>query len=257
MRVVEVHPEEVRPIADVRDPFKRVIHDRIAATLAAPLAGLRVRRDTGVCLESLREAAIRIENDRTDESSRPETAASERLGERGEALGQRRVGVVPDAVARWHQAGEEAGVRRQRERRDRGRRVEHHALACEPLERGQRHVHEAVWRQPVGARRVERDHDDAGRRRGGGTPACAGSHDARDKHRDQSRPGSACHRRSTSVSRGWEQPPRKRWASNEPHRRNMSAVPDKRSGVPVSLARPLVSRKVPSASRSATSGSGG
>ena len=62
-------------------------------------------------------------------------------------------------MRRWQEAGEEARVRRQCQRRHRRGLIEDHALAAEPVEMRQCDVHEAVRRQPIGSRRVKRDEE--------------------------------------------------------------------------------------------------
>jgi hypothetical protein len=58
------------------------------------------------------------------------------------------------------EAGEEAGVCGQRERRHGCGLIEDDPFACEPLEMRARDVHEAVRGRPIGPRRVQGDHDD-------------------------------------------------------------------------------------------------
>ena len=120
--------------------------------------------NASVLLESLLQAAIGIEHDRSDERAGSEAARKQRFGQRRVRLLERRVRVVAHAVIRRQEAGEEARVRGQRQRRHGRGLIEDDALARQPLEMRKRDVHEAVGRQPIGARGIEGDHDDAKRR---------------------------------------------------------------------------------------------
>ena len=64
-------------------------------------------------------------------------------------------------MRRRQESGEKAHVRRQRQRRDGGRLVEHHTFTCEPLEMRHRGVHETVRRQAIRTSGVERDQQNA------------------------------------------------------------------------------------------------
>ena len=196
-----MRPQEEARARDAVEPTDRIRHDLIRSPLPSAdpgraLAGVLGRAPVGtsgsnatVAVEPMREAALRPQHDRFHECAGVEAAIVQHLGERRVAGGQRFVRVVADAVSRRKQPGEEARVRRKRQRRDRRRLVEDDTLARQPVERRHRRAHEAVHRQPIGACRVERDDDDV---QGTGrtkrrTPPESGQERARD---EQQRPGS-------------------------------------------------------------------
>ena len=112
-----------------------------------------------VVFESLLQPAIRFEH--SGPTKAPVRIRARRAPRRAwRAPPQRRRRVVVHAVCRRKEPGEQAGVRRQRQRRDRGRAIEDDAFARQPFQRRHRHIHQAVRRQPIGPRRVERDDDD-------------------------------------------------------------------------------------------------
>ena len=92
------------------------------------------RLDADVVVEPLRQAAIRIEHDRTDEGAGTETRA--RAESRPASCGprERAIGVVAHAVLGGSSPVKRLVCAGKRQRRDRRRLIEDDAFASEPLE---------------------------------------------------------------------------------------------------------------------------
>ena len=104
MRIVQVHPQEEWRASDASQPVDGFGHHFVAAPLAPARAfGLRCRR-RAVDVEALAQSAIGIEHAGRDERGSSVSRESEDLGHRGHGRGQRRIGVVPNAVARRQQS---------------------------------------------------------------------------------------------------------------------------------------------------------
>ena len=162
VRVVEVDPEEERPLALRREPAQRLVHrlvpralDRVHPRLFLEPAQVEV---VEVALEALVDAPARVEHEGRDEPSGPEAAGLQDLGERLLLLAQVVAAVVADGVAGGEGPGEERGVRRQRERHDGGRAGEAQSARGEAVEAGRPRSGVAVAADVVGPQRVQR-HD--------------------------------------------------------------------------------------------------
>jgi hypothetical protein len=86
------------------------------------------------------------------------------LGERRERRSEGKSDIVVNAVPKRRDAGEERCVRRQRQRRRSEDVRETRAAAGQIVENGSRRVTGAVAAEAIGAKRVDRYHDDIGRR---------------------------------------------------------------------------------------------
>ena len=73
---------------------------------------------------------------------------------------ERRIRVVAHAVPRWQQSGEQAAVRRQRQRGDRCRILEDDTFGSKPVEGGRSGRRRAIGPQMIGANGVDRDDDE-------------------------------------------------------------------------------------------------
>lgn len=199
MGIVQVRPDEEPRVGDAVQPPHRIRDDRVGPPLTrAAVDGTRfgtARSRAGVFVESSIQTASRRQHDRSNEGGGPEAPRLQRFCERRVAGRHRVVRVVTDTVPRREETREEARVRRQRQRRDGRRPVEYDALPREPIERRHRHVHESVRRQPIGARRIERDNDDVEVRdhwRGRRPPESGDDHARRQQPRPRSRPADRC-----------------------------------------------------------------
>jgi hypothetical protein len=117
-----------------------------------------------IMVESAREAVPAIEYERADERAGLIPGVAERGRQRRQALAEHEVAVVAHAVAEGIQPGEQAGVRRQRERSHRERALEHHTPGGQAIEARRARLAISVRAYPVGACRVERDQQDVRRR---------------------------------------------------------------------------------------------
>lgn len=161
VRIVEVQPAEEPLVLDLLEPRQRLVHDLVARPLnvaqAEPALGLRQVEVVDIGLEALVETPLAVEHVGGDDRARLEALALENRRERQLLRRQEEPAVVAHAVLGRKLAGEDAAVRRERQRRYRHRVLEQHALAREPVDRRCLDVPVAVRADAVGTRGVEGD----------------------------------------------------------------------------------------------------
>jgi hypothetical protein len=163
VRIVEMDPREKRRGAVLVDPRQRAVDDLVARALD------RAHREDLVLgqievveigVEPLRDAPLRIEHVGRDEAPGRVAAGLQGLGERLLLVVEEVPAIVADAMLRRKAPGEERGVRRQRDGGRRARMIEEDAILRQRIEIRRPRARVAVRAQPVGTRRVQRDHDE-------------------------------------------------------------------------------------------------
>jgi hypothetical protein len=173
-RVVELHPDEERPALDLVDRLDRVGDDE----LSGPGQAFRL----GVAIEPLLQADVPREDVRPDRRGGRIPLRLQVLRERRRRVKELEAAVVPHAVRRRVEAGEDRHMRRKRQWGDGDRLGEDRALARELIDAGCPGEGIAVAPEVVGPGRLQRDEDEVGfhparlERRGqrGGADRCGG-----------------------------------------------------------------------------------
>ena len=197
VRLVEVDEEEEGPAAHAAQPGERARHGRrpVALHLADGLrAGGRHHLVVGV--EALVDARGATQHERRDGGPRRVAPRAQHGGERLVLRLELVADVVAHAVLRRQQAGEQRGVRRERERRVAVRVLEHDRVALQPFDRRRLDPLVAVGRQAVGAQGVDRHQHDrrirgASRMTGRGATAAARRDEQREERWQRSADGSS------------------------------------------------------------------
>ncbi len=115
-----------------------------------------------VGVEALGDAGGGAQHIRRDRPARAQARRFEAGGERLVLGGQAEAEVVPHAVARGQESGEQRGVGGQRHRAVGIDVLEHDPLASKPVQAGRASFAVAVERQVIGAQRVDRNQYDRG-----------------------------------------------------------------------------------------------
>ncbi len=169
MRVVEVDPQEERRLQR-REPRLGRVDDLLRRALlpGEPAFGSDPHLVVEEC-EPLADPGDAVEHRRADEGRGGEARALQRLGQRDLGVGQPVAFVVARTVLARRAAGEDRGVGGQGQRGGGERLGEAHPALRERVQRRGRRVLRAIAADPVGARRVEGDEQQAGAGgRGGG-----------------------------------------------------------------------------------------
>ena len=166
MRLEEMHPEEERLAGGARgrQPGERLVHDRPRGPLVREPAIRAARHPVTVDVEPAREAETPIERVGGDERAGGVARVVQRRGQRGHRR-RRRNAVVARAVSGRVTPGQQARVRRQRDRRRREGAIEPDPLAAETVERRGPRGGIAVGAHVVGTQRVDRNQDEVRRLR--------------------------------------------------------------------------------------------
>ena len=133
-------------------------------------------------VEPPRQTEAAVEDTRSDEGCRAVPALRENFGERRDLRGERPYAVVPHAVRRRLEAGEERAVGRERQRRGRQGSAEARPFFGQSVEVRRLRGSAFDTSDVVRAGRVERDQDDGGRAGGGGG---GGGGEGKQQRRDQ------------------------------------------------------------------------
>ena len=184
VRVEEVGEQEERPVRGGGGP-QRV--DRMVGDLVRPALD-PVLAEVVVDLEALVEAEFAIQHVGAQFRRGEVAALAEDLGQRHVVVAQLKRAVVPDAVDERIDAGHQAGVGGQRDRRRRHAVLEQRALGGEAIDVGRGPLRVTVTAEMIGAGRVQRDQQDVEVRPRGPVPAGGAG-------------ASACPQASDSVSR--------------------------------------------------------
>jgi hypothetical protein len=167
VRIVEMHPQEVRPAArrvgvrPAAQPRDGPIGDGRSRALGLE-PERRARRPGNlivVRVEAGAEAELAIEHERADERGRVAAGVPEELRQRGTRPVETVGAVQAHARHRGNRAGHQADVGRKREGHGGPGREEPRAARPDGVDRGRERTADAV-----GAKRVDSDEDDVGRR---------------------------------------------------------------------------------------------
>ena len=167
MRLVQVDPAEpgaagLRP-QPARGRRNRVTTRALLLEKRRPRGG--IDKAVVVDIESPGEAEARIEWKTADERAGGEATGLQHRGERLFAPRETKAGVVADAVLGREPAGQDAGVRGQRDNRVRVRIVEPDTRRREPVDDGRRCGRVAVRAKRVSPERVDRYEENIASRR--------------------------------------------------------------------------------------------
>jgi len=160
--VVQVNPEKERSGGFAIEPREGVINDLVGRSLGVVHLLHAARFGTepvDVRVEALVEPPARQQHVGGDKRRRAVAVLHKQLCRGGELVGDGEAGVVAHAVVKGIGAGEQRGVRRQRQRHGRVRPLKQYAGGGERIDGGCFDAGEAVGSQAVGARRVEADDD--------------------------------------------------------------------------------------------------
>ena len=162
VRVVEVQPREEALSFDFLEPRQRPIDDLVGRTLhgAREAADLPRVEIVDVGGETVVDAPLVIEHVHCDDGARVEPRILQDGRERRLFRRQEEAPVVTHAVLGGESPGEDAAVRRQRQRRHGLGLIEQHTFSGEPVEGGRGCVSGAVGTEMIGARGVEGDDDE-------------------------------------------------------------------------------------------------
>ena len=162
VRVVQVNPREEWSICRVFNPGKRLVQHFVGRPLdrrerqGAHLAEVEV---VVVGVEPLVDAPFRREDVGGHEATGPVAPGLEQFGERGLFLAEEEPAVVADPVFGRKLSGEDAGVRRKRQRRRRDRLLEEHTFVCQSIDRWRLDLARSVCANPIRPGCIERDDD--------------------------------------------------------------------------------------------------
>ena len=174
MRIVVVHPEEVRAAGwQLRRPGERGARDEGGIPLRVSLLpGSLGDHEVVVDVEAPRQPEAAVQNARCHERRRAIAAPRERFRERRDPRGKRRDSVVANAMGGGLETGQDRTVRRERQRRSRQRVPEADPALTEGVEVRRQRGATLDPTDVIRPRRIERDQDDGrGLNRGGGEPA--------------------------------------------------------------------------------------
>ncbi len=166
VRIVQVNPGKERRALGFPNPRQGLVHHLVGRPLdrAERKAALRAEIEVvHVRIEALIDPPLRVEDVSGDERTGAVAALLEDLGQRHLIRPEEEATVVADAMLGREFAGEDTRVGRKRQRRDRHRLVELHAIARDAVEHGRLDVLRAVGADAVGARRIQCHHDDVER----------------------------------------------------------------------------------------------
>jgi len=159
-----MNPRKPRPAvgsAWLPNPLGRGAQHLVRRTLREMKAGVGARAIAIVVLvEAAIEAEPPIEHEGADKRPGAIAGLPQPFGQ-GRRLGsQSKRAVVADPVMRRNEAGQDARVRRQRDRRVGPHVREAHAARGKGVERGREASRASVGANPIGAQRVDRDQQD-------------------------------------------------------------------------------------------------
>ncbi len=202
VRLEEVQERKDAALRMGRNPIREEPLGLLAAALHAREGLVHARRLDVVLpeVEAPRNSGRVRQNDRGDRAARGVAGRLERRGDRRGAGAQGIAQVVPDAVLRREETGEERDVGRERQR-DVGVGVrEEHGILAQRVEVGRLHVRVAVRRKVVGPQRVDGDQHD--RRAGSGEASPAARSGSEGAEQDQGEGEPARTARSNSSPPG-------------------------------------------------------
>ena len=163
VRVVQVNPGKEWRAAGLPNPRQGLVHHFVGRPLdrAERKAALRAQVEVvEIGIESLVDPPLRVEDVGGDEPTGAVAALLEDFGQGDLVRAEEEAAVVADAVLRREFASEDARMGGQRQRRDRHRLVELHAVPRDAVEHRRLDVLRTVGANAVGARRIQRHHDD-------------------------------------------------------------------------------------------------